>query len=316
MTSVLIVSFILLSVLASYLYLSINDAELLANGARSVLVYELKSGGTSPYSPITEGYRFYLRLYIDGEWCHLWANRVRILDNGTHTTLWLSDGRARCGLGVYIGREEGGYVYFSSYNITRAGTIRKEPIVIAEDVNAVVISRDPSFEIPNVTVYNKTAWFIVVERGVMKYNTVFVERVVHGVNQTIADKMRSEAMRLVESVGPKTGLVVAPVNVTYKNGELHIKPAVELRFLQQVVRREVEVGNTTYFMWYWNEYLLAPSMDIYASATYRYSEGFYTLQEIVIRRESLTFLPYPIVEMFGITPWSFAEGDIIIMLKT
>lgn len=108
--------------------------------------------------------------------------------------------------------------------------------------------------------------------------------------------MRSEAMRLVESVGPKTGLVVAPVNVTYNNGELYIKPAVELRFLQQVVRREVEVGNTTYFMWYWNEYLLAPSMDIYASATYRYSDGVYTLQEIVIRRESLTFLPYPIVE--------------------
>jgi hypothetical protein len=259
------------------------------------------------------GSNFYFRLYLDGEWCDLWGRDALFIDNGTHITLMLKDGRAQCRVVSYVGREEGGWIYFEAYNITRRGTVRGvEPFYVQPGVNAVVVYKD--YELPNFKALNKTAFFIVVEDGVMKYNAVMVEREI-SVNREVAMHIINMTAEL-ESRLRSQGVIPAPFKWRYENGRLILEPGVELRFSRPVEKRSVIQDDVTYYFYFEDDVILLPAMDIYKSATYiRERDGGYRLSSLVIAREPLSFLPHPLPEIFKIHPVSTGRGEITVILK-
>ena len=265
------------------------------------------------YEIFRNGSNFYFRLYLDGEWCDLWSRDASFIDNGTHITLMLKDGRSQCRTGSYIGREEGGWIYFEVYNITRQGTIRGvEPFYVPPGVNAVVVSRD--YELPRLELLNKTAYFIVVEDGVMKYNAVMTKREI-SVDRETAMSMLNEAARLEPWLRGQ-GIIPAPYRWRYENGKLIIEPDVELKFSRPVTTRPIAVGDAVYHHYFEDDVILLPAMDMYRSAAYVPDKnGGYRLSSLVMAHESLSYLPYPLPEIFKIHPASTGKGEIIIILR-
>ncbi len=259
------------------------------------------------------GSNFYFRLYIDGEWCDLWGRDAAFVDNGTHITLMLKDGRAQCRTGSYRGREEGGWILFEIYNITRQGTVRGvEPFYVPPGVNAVVVYRD--YQLPGLTVLNKTAFFVVVDEGSMKYNAVVIEREI-SVSRETAMRMLNETARL-EPWLRSQGIILAPFKWRYEDGKLFLKPDIELRFSRPVDRRPLATGNTTYYFYFDGDVMLLPAMDIYRSATYIPERGgWYRLSRLVVAHSSLSYLPYPLPEIFKIHPASTGKGEITVILR-
>ncbi|MEM0483173.1 MAG: hypothetical protein QW434_00505 [Pyrobaculum sp.] len=268
------------------------------------------TGGASQH--FLNGFNFYFRVYVDGEWCDLWSEDVAFVDNGTHITLMLKNGKAQCRTGSYRGQEEGGWIRFEVYNITRRGTVRGvEPFYVPLGGNAVVVYRD--YELPGLTIQNKTALFVIVEDGLMKYNAVMVEREA-SVSREVAMRMLNETARL-EPWLHSQGIILAPYKWRYENGKLFIEPGVELRFSKPVVKRSLTRGNTTYYFYFDGYVMLVAAMDIYKSAIYTPECGGYKLRHLAMSHESLSYLPYPLPEIFKIHPASTGRGEITIILE-
>lgn len=256
---------------------------------------------------------FYFRLYLDGEWCDLWSKEAAFVDNGSHITLVLRNGRGKCHVGIHQGKRVGEWVYFDIYNITRPGTLRDvEPFYIRNGVNAVVIYRD--YEMPGLVIRNSTALFVIVEDGVMKYNTVYVKREIPA-GWEAATRILNETAKL-EGWLISQGVIPAPYKWRYENGTLYIEPDIELRFSKPVEKRPLKIGNVTYYYYFDGNTILLPAGDIYGAATYVPTPmGSHRLKSLVIAHYSLAYLPHPLPKIFGVHFISTGNGVIRIIVK-
>ena len=148
----------------------------------------------------------------------------------------------------------------------------------------------------------------------MKYNAVMTKREI-SVDRETAMSMLNEAARL-EPWLRSQGIIPAPYRWRYENGKLIIEPDVELKFSRPVTTRPIAVGDAVYHLYFEGDVMLLPAMDMYRSAAYVPDKnGGYRLSSLVMAHESLSYLPYPLPELFKIHPASTGRGEITIILR-